>query len=54
MSEYELRFKDGGVWMDTQDFVYLVAEIQNRFGVDAQVMPSEGGVKFTLREKHDQ
>ena len=54
MSEYELRFKDGGVWMETNSFQKLVHELSDRFGIDANVKIQHDGLKFSLREKHDQ
>ena len=54
MNEYELKFKDGGVWLDTQSFVALVKELQDRFGIDAAVTPSSGGVTFTIHESSNQ
>jgi hypothetical protein len=52
--EYILKFRDGGVWMETNSFVELVSELNTRFGLDANVRPEAGGLKFELREKHDQ
>lgn len=54
VTEYQLKFKGGGVWMETGSFVELVQELNIRFGLDANVAATSDGLLFTLREKHDQ
>jgi len=48
MNTYELKFKDGGLWIDTQQFMKLAEELQIRFGVNAEISSSANGVEFTL------
>jgi hypothetical protein len=52
--EYVLKFRDGGVWMPTNDFIALVKELGDRFGIDASVQAAGDGIIFYLREKQDQ
>jgi len=52
--EYRMQFKNGGVWMETNDFIQLVRELGDRFGLDANVKPEPDGSTFSLREKQDQ
>lgn len=52
--EYKILFRNGGVWMETNQFIELVQELNNRFGLDANVKPEKGGLTFSLREKQDQ
>ena len=53
MNEYLLKFKDGGVWMDTAHFIELVTELQQRFGIDAKVAASMDGLVFSIDERND-
>jgi hypothetical protein len=40
--------------METNDFITLVQELRDRFGLDAGVTPQADGLKFTIHEKPDQ
>lgn len=53
MNEYNLKFVNAGVWMETAKFIELVTELQERFGLDAKVTPATNGLTFTIEEKND-
>lgn len=40
--------------METNDFIALVQELRDRFGLDAGVTPQQDGLRFTIQEKSDQ
>ena len=51
MSEpFELKIRDGGLWMDFRQFIRLITELQ-AFGVDAKVeTQDDSSAVFRLRE----
>ena len=54
MNEYEIKFRGGGAWMETNEFLELIKELHDRFGLDAAVVPAVDGIKFSIREATDQ
>jgi hypothetical protein len=53
-NEYEIKFKAGGAWMETNDFLTLIKELHDRFGIDAKVTPSVDGIRFYIHEGAEQ
>jgi hypothetical protein len=52
MTTYNLKYNDGGVWMDTMSFVELVKELQ-RLGINAEATPDpppSRNIQFTLKK----